>query len=348
MVSRELARAGKRVLLVERERFPRDKVCGGCLGPVAMQALAAVGLGDLPLLCGATPVERFQWSAMRQRITVPVGGGVVISRATLDAALVAAAQDDGVEFRDGVSAVVEAPQGRVVPVRLRDGETVAAPLVIAATGLGGGDVARGSLLGAGLVFEGFECLGGGGPLNGLKPGTIYMGHSWGGYVGAAVGEHGRIVAAAALTQSTARQSGIGFAVDYIVKNAGLPDIPTWGEQWKGTPLLTRQRSRAYDERVLYLGDAVGYVEPFTGEGMGLALESARLLAPLAAAGWRPETGREWQAILDERVRPAQRRCRTLTRFLHSERRAALGILLLRGLPFLAPRIIRSTTTWAST
>jgi flavin-dependent dehydrogenase len=40
----QLARAGQRVLLLEAKRFPRQKVCGGCVNAKAVAILQQVGL----------------------------------------------------------------------------------------------------------------------------------------------------------------------------------------------------------------------------------------------------------------------------------------------------------------
>ena len=47
MVALELSRRGCAVLLLERQRFPRWKVCGACLNGAAQAALAHAGLGGL-------------------------------------------------------------------------------------------------------------------------------------------------------------------------------------------------------------------------------------------------------------------------------------------------------------
>ena len=62
-----------------------------------------------------------------------------------------------------------------------------------------------------------------------------------------------------------------------------------GRQWRGTPPLTRRAPSLAAERVFVLGDAAGYVEPFTGEGMAWALASARPWPrwPAAAAALAP-------------------------------------------------------------
>ena len=43
----ELARLGRAVLLVERENFPRYKVCGGCLSAASVEILESLGLSSL-------------------------------------------------------------------------------------------------------------------------------------------------------------------------------------------------------------------------------------------------------------------------------------------------------------
>lgn len=41
-----LARQGRRVMVLEEKRFPRDKVCGECLSGAALDALARLDLAD--------------------------------------------------------------------------------------------------------------------------------------------------------------------------------------------------------------------------------------------------------------------------------------------------------------
>ena len=44
MAALVLARAGARVVVIDRERFPRDKLCGDTLNPGAVRLLASFGL----------------------------------------------------------------------------------------------------------------------------------------------------------------------------------------------------------------------------------------------------------------------------------------------------------------
>ena len=61
---------------------------------------------------------------------------------------------------------------------------------------------------------------------------------------------------------------------------------------RGTGVMTRRRSRLGGHRVLAAGDAAGYVEPFTGEGMAWAVRSAAL-----AAAMLPGAGEAWPGEL---------------------------------------------------
>lgn len=107
-----LAGAGHRVVLVERERFPRTKPCGELLTPRGAAAVGSLGVDPEALghrlehvrLTYAEPTER----ARRRSTSVawPSGThGLVIPRERLDGELVARAVALGAELRDGHTAV---------------------------------------------------------------------------------------------------------------------------------------------------------------------------------------------------------------------------------------------------
>jgi len=325
LAARALALRGHRVLLVEREKFPREKVCGACLGPEAVAALHGAGLGDLPARRGAVPLAALSLHAAGRAARLPLAGGVALSRRTLDAALVEAAQEAGVEFRDGVRE----------PPRIRPEFT------ILATGLGGGRVERRSLLGAGAVHP-----AGAFAAEQYEAGVITMAHARDGYVGATIAESGRLVMAAALRPGAVRRWGVRGAVERVLRAAGRPPPPAGGD-WRGTPLLTRRRDRAFEGRKLFAGDAAAYVEPFTGEGIAWAMRSGLAVAEVAADGWRDDLGERWHARREQLLHPAQRRCRMLTHALRWPGAVPLAVRLLDRFPSMAPRIVGATTAWAS-
>jgi flavin-dependent dehydrogenase len=91
-----------------------------------------------------------------------------------------------------------------------------------------------------------------------------------------------------------------------------------------------------------LGDATGYVEPFTGEGMAWALGSAVALAPLAvraAAGWEPGLARAWARLHRRLVTRRQTVCRVAAAVLRRGRLAAALVAALSWLPGLAAPVV---------
>ena len=112
---------------------------------------------------------------------------------------------------------------------------------------------------------------------GYEPQTVYMACAAEGYVGQVVVEDGRMDMAAALDPLAVKAAGgPGELATKIIDQAGFPPVPDLARlPWKGTPHLTRQSPRLGGERLFVLGDAAGYVEPFTGEGMAWASQGPR-------------------------------------------------------------------------
>lgn len=65
-----LSRSGRRVLLLDRHDFPRNKVCGGCLNPAALGMLHDLGVGAV-ISQYSTPLTRSMIFADQQRAEMP-------------------------------------------------------------------------------------------------------------------------------------------------------------------------------------------------------------------------------------------------------------------------------------
>jgi flavin-dependent dehydrogenase len=91
-----------------------------------------------------------------------------------------------------------------------------------------------------------------------------------------------------------------------------------------------------------VGDAAGYVEPFTGEGIGWALTSAELLARCAAScepgQWNESASRDYSRLWNAHVGRRQRLCRALAWTLERPMFANMMLRLAARLPRLADRI----------
>lgn len=327
VTARELARRGRSVLMVDKAHFPRSKVCGCCINLAAIRTLRKVGLGEVP--ADGVPLHDVCIAAGRRSARVKLPGGVALSREAFDLRLIRAAEAEGVEFRPGVTAKLE--------------DTLAdARIAIVASGLTGGDATPepGSRVGAGVTV----------PADAVPaffaPGTIFMATARGGYVGLVRVEDGRLDAAAAFDVAFLKETGgLGRAAEAVLAEVGWPRIPELAERpWKGTPALTRRSKRLGGERWFAVGDAAGYVEPFTGEGMAWAVMSAAALAPLAARGvhrWSDALVREWERSHRHVIGSRQRVCRVVSRVLRSPALTTCAVRALSVLPVLSRPVVAS-------
>jgi flavin-dependent dehydrogenase len=343
LAARELSRRGRAVLLVERAAFPRWKVCGCCLNARALATLTAIGLGELTTQLGAIPLQQVLVAGRGCRARLPLPNGAVLSRTAFDAALVDEAIAAGAAFLPNTRAALGPirAMGREVVLIEKDTTTVlSVPLVLAADGLGGQflggesamEAASDSRIGAGVVTDEAPAF--------FAPRCVYMACGSGGYVGLVRQEDGRLDIAAAFDREAVRRAGRpGETAARILDEVGWPVVPRLADlPWRGTPPLTRQAARLSAERVLVLGDAAGYVEPFTGEGIAWALASAVAVAPLAdgaVSHWDDSVGRAWAARHRRIVTGRQGMCRLVARVLRHPRLARGVIQLLGWWPSLA-------------
>jgi flavin-dependent dehydrogenase len=266
-------------------------------------------------------------------------GGVAVSREVFDAALVEEAMAAGVTVRTGVRAAIGPVTGPTRAVRLDSIDDVFARVVIDATGLAGnaGPAEADSRVGVGTVLSADDAP------KWYESGTIYLAVGQFGYVGAVRVEDGRLDVAAAFDPAKLRSRGPGPAVNDVLVGAGLPALDDPDRfTWKGTPLLTRRPASRAAERRFAIGDAAGYVEPFTGEGIAWAVASAAAVAPLAeraVAEWDDRSIGEWNRTHDRLIRKKQRTCRVVARVLRHPRLTRMTVGLLQVLPRLSRPVV---------
>ena len=128
-----LARAGRRVTLVEREHEAKNKVCGEFLSAEALGLIQNLGI-DVSAL-GALPITGVRLCDGRRTAGTPLPfPAMSLSRRCLDAALLSAAANAGAHVLQGVSVDALVRDNGVWRARLSDGRALAAPDVILATG----------------------------------------------------------------------------------------------------------------------------------------------------------------------------------------------------------------------
>src|SRR5690606_13119141 len=113
-----------------------------------------------------------------------------------------------------------------------------------------------------------------------------------------------------------QRGGLPSAVAAILDGAGFPAPSGLHDaHWKGTPPLTRRATTIAAHRFLVLGDAAGYVGPFTGEGMAWALASGRAIAPIVCddvLDFSEATQHRWEHAYREIITRRQVLCRLIS------------------------------------
>ena len=345
-----LARLGHPVLLVDAKEFPRNKVCGGCLNARAQALLAHCGLTDILSQCEATPVDDLQMMHGRRRAKWPLTGTLAVNRAEFDDALVRKAMEFGVHFLSHTSAqVLKDDRGPLRHIQLKRGvhSVVAqAKVVLCADGLSRSSlrsldgftsqVDQSSRVGIGAVVEDD------GPAHPSGQLTMAVGRH--GYVGITRISRQRLNVAASVDAKALASSTPGELVQEILDACGCSAPKSLLQQtWHGTPTLTRSNARLAAHRLFVLGDAAGYVEPFTGEGMSLAMHTSVLSVPFvqaAIAAWEDRLIREWERSLKRKVLFESWSCRQLSRLVRMPRLAALSLEVCRLAPSLPESLSR--------
>jgi flavin-dependent dehydrogenase len=357
-----LARDGLSTLLVDRQVFPRHKVCGCCVNDRAVAQLERAGVAAELRALGGRSLRTIRLLHERRAVDLPLPGGLAVSRAALDGLLVRAAIAAGADFLPGTAAslpVRGASSVRGEPSAREDRRCVSllhrqggrahsfASVVIAADGLGSSSlpdepgfrsrVSPAARIGVGGLADR--------PVVAAEPGTITMAIGQPGYVGVVDVEQGGTIVAAALDAAHTRDSGgAAAAVTAILAEAGARvDVAALRRvDWTGTVALTRRLLRPVGERIIVLGDAAGYVEPFTGEGIAWALSSAEEVVPFVRRGlseWSASLENDWLATRRARIENRQRWCRTLAYVLRHPPAVRTAIAALQLRPGLARPVL---------
>lgn len=324
---------GFEVTWVDAAVFPRDKVCGCCLNLSALAALEEIGCRETARQLVPNDLEAWQLTTAGRTIHAKLPGGIAVSRSRLDWALIRRAQARGLELRQAVLAKVIHVSHRHVDVRLSD-ESVdrCVDSVIWATGLSGGGVSRWlpwkraphGPLGVALLVQ---------DLPGVPDRTIQMVCDNQGYVGLVRLEDGRVDVAAAFrrdalaTSTTATDATRGTAkrrllnrINQVLATADLGPLGDLeADRLMTTPPLRRSRLCGHG-RLLAVGDAASYIEPFTGEGMAWAIRSGIAASDcLGRDRGVGDVGREWRRDYARELRGRQWTCWALSHALASPR-----------------------------
>ncbi len=340
------ARAGLRTVVCERRAAPPDKACGEGLMPAGLRVLTALGTRELLGPEDCSPLEGIRYveedgAAVTGRL--PAGGGLGIRRTALAAALARTATTSGAGIRWSTTVTGFSRREEAVELKTSAGR-MEARLLVVADGLHS-PLRRIAGLDAPAEPRSAERFG-------LR--QHFRLAPW----SPLVEVHLSPGVEAFVTPAGASRVGVAFLWERA-EVAGpvsfeilLRRFPALAERLSGArpasaprgagPLAHAVRSRVSDRLVL-LGDAAGYVDAITGEGLSMALVCAEMLGALLPSALAQGATRQ---ALEPYDRFASReflrysvRCRSV---LALARRPALRrqvLRLLRHAPGLFDRVL---------
>ncbi|HEX8312951.1 MAG TPA: NAD(P)/FAD-dependent oxidoreductase [Chthoniobacteraceae bacterium] len=285
------AAAGMKVLLLEKAKFPREKVCGDCINPACWPVLERLGVaGGVRALPHSqlTEVEFIgtHGAPLRFPLHASSQGEIAVKRSAFDQLLMERAAALGATVQDA-TAVTSIEQGWRVQTT---GGVFAAPLLVAADG-------RNS-----TVARLLELLP---PAHKDRIGLqthVPAPDGFGERVSMRFLPHGYC--------GVASVGGAQLNLCLVARPQFIDELKQWAgarfeiapnQQWQTIAPLARAPVPPSQERLLLVGDAARVVEPFTGEGIYYALASGELAARHLVAGTLPSYQRDHRQLYRGRL-----------------------------------------------
>lgn len=352
-----VARRGWRVVLLERQRGPRHKVCGEFLSPEAQASLHALGLhATVAALAPAEIYRAALISRQGQRLDMALPGVAWgVSRFRLDAALAQAAAQAGATVREGITGMALTQREDGYEVGVRDGAaertSISARTVVVACGRHAVPGLRPPQAAASRQkYVGVKCHYAGLQL----PPEVRLYLFEGGYVGLSPIEGGQAnLCLLASEEAFARVGGRVPAMLDAVAHA----IPALARDLAGGQRLDASmvavgavdttRPTVLWDQCARIGDAATMIPPLSGDGQAMAIHAAEICAPLvddvlagrrSLAAWQTIYAAAWHAAYDQPLRTARWLQALLGHPQISAGLIGLGILL----PNLAQQIVLAT------
>ena len=282
-----LARAGRRVVLLEKGRIPNHKLCGEFLSTEASSSLERLGVLGAVTAAGAKSIDRATITTARGAVLrheLP-GTALGLSRYELDRILFNAARQSGAVCEEG--ATVKTVSGTLADgfIVATDSQTYAARAVLCAHGKRASlDTHLGRRLPQGTPWVAYKQHFAASNF----PSMIEVHGFSGGYCGVSPIEGDTVNVCWIHHESVTKTYG-GDLDDIVhrVLRKKMHILPQGWIRWIPSPGPFAQSSRPplgpkslFEGDICMIGDAAGMIAPLCGDGMSMAMRSASIASPL--------------------------------------------------------------------
>lgn len=346
-----LSKYGKKILLIEKNEYPKHKVCGEYISNEVLPYLEFLGVN--PFDFGAVKIKEFQLSTAKSKLIsakLPLGG-FGISRHTLDLVLSERAKKNGVTILQDV-VVNSAFLKGVFKIETKQNNIFTSKVAIGAFG-------KRSLLDVKMerafIQQKSPYLGVKIHVKGDFPADLVALHNFkGGYCGVSKVENNAINLCYITNFSSFKQykNIDDFQEQVVFKNKFLKEIYQNSEAIFERPLTISQISfetkKPVENHVIMCGDSAGMIHPLCGNGMSMAIQSAQIASKLIlnylndSLSSRRELEKQYIRQWNKKFRLRLKAGHFIAMLFRNDRIAAVLLQALKKIPFLLPIIISQT------
>lgn len=346
-----LSKIGFQVTVVEKNEFPKHKVCGEYISNEVLPYLNWLNL-DIAAL-HPTNITHLEFSTVSGKIiknSLPLGG-FGISRYTLDEYLYKKAISNGCEIiKDTVESIVF--NNDEFTVTTSDKTIFKSKIVIGAFGKRSNIDQK---LNRNFIQKKSPWLAVKAHYSGDFPNHLVGLHNFkGGYCGVSKVENNIINICYLADYETFKQfkNIEDYQEKVVSKNPHLKTIFEQSDLLFEKPLTISQicfeEKQAVENHILMIGDTAGLIHPLCGNGMAMAIHSAKIVSELIDKYFNEEIssrnqleeeyGKEWNFNFKKRLKMG----RFLSNLLQKQKLSGVLMHILILFPFLLPKIIKKT------
>ncbi len=346
-----LSKHGIEVLVIEKNTYPKHKVCGEYISNEVLPYLQSLGVD--PLKLGATKINRFMLSTPKNKVIeaeLPLGG-FGISRYTLDNILAQKAKENGANIVQDTVTDINFLNDRF-SIITKNEKNYKAKFVIGAHGKRSTvDVA----LNRNFIKNKSPFLAVKMHLKGDFPDNLVALHNFrGGYCGLSKVE-GNYINACYIADFKSFQQFKNiqhFQEQVLYKNSYLKTIFENSEPVFSKPLTISQLSfsskKPVEQHILMCGDSAGMIHPLSGNGMSMAIRSAQMVSQILIDYFtrtiksRMVLEKTYEQAWNNEFKKRLKTGHIVASLFKMDYFSEVMMLGLKGFPSLLPKIIKQT------